>query len=142
MKLTKRQYFYAICGIIIICCIVINTYRQNQRREAMRIEAHYKSIYGVEKKEQLAALQSMYDGLVSDIKNYRKSNEWREKRMNELKELLDFPCYYHDIYWLDEFIEAQRKHRDDDKYQMIEIAERHAKTAEAKARSEKSVETK
>lgn len=58
--------------------------------------------------------------------------------MNELKELLDFPYYYHDIYWLDEFIEAQRKHRDDDKYQMIKIAERHAKATEAEARSEKS----
>lgn len=142
MKLTKRQYLYAICGIIVICCIAINTYRQNQRREAMRIEAHYKSIYRVEKKEQLAALQSMYDGLVSDIKNYRKSNEWRKKRMNELKELLEFPYYYHDIYWLDEFIDAQRKHRNDDKAQMIGIAERHAKAAEVEARSEKPVETK
>lgn len=142
MKLTKRQYLYAICGIIVICCIAINTYRQNQWREAMRIEAHYKSIYGVEKKEQLAALQSMYDGLVSDIKNYRKSNEWREERMNELKELLEFPYYYHDIYWLDEFIEAQRKHRADDKAQMIGIAERYAKAAEVEARSEKPVETK
>lgn len=142
MKLTKRQYLYASCGIIVICYTGINTYRQNQRREAMRIEAHYKSIYGVEKKEQLAALQSMYDGLVSDIKNYRKSNEWREERMNELKGLLEFPYYYHDIYWLDEFIEAQRKHREDDKAQMIGIVERHAKAAEAEARSEKSVETK
>ena len=68
MKLTKRQYLYAICGIIVICCIGINTYRQNQRREVMRIEAHYKSIYGVEKKEQLAALQSMYDELVTIAK--------------------------------------------------------------------------
>lgn len=142
MKLTKRQYLYVICGIIVICCIGINTYRQNQRREAMRIEARYKSIYGVEKKEQLAAIQSMYDELVSDIKNYRKSNEWREERMNELKELLEFPYYYHDIYWLDEFIEAQRKHREDDKAQMIGIAERRAKAAEAKARSEKSGEEK
>lgn len=84
----------------------------------------------------------MYDGLVSDIKNYRKSNEWREERMNELKELLEFPYYYHDIYWLDEFIEAQRKHREDDKAQMIGIAERHAKAAKAVARFEKSGEAK
>lgn len=142
MKLTKRQYLYAICGIIVIYCIGLNTYRQNQQREAMQIEAHYKFIYGVEKKDQLATLQSMYDGLVSDIKNYRKSNEWRKERMNEIKELLEFPYYYHDIYWLDEFIEAQRKHREDDIAQMIGIAERHAKAAEAKARSKKSAETR
>ena len=60
----------------------------------MRIESHYKSIYGVKKKEQLAALQSMYDGLVSDIKNYRKSNEWREERLKELCSLLGYRNYY------------------------------------------------
>lgn len=141
MKLTKRQYLYAICGIIVICCIGINTYRQNQRREVMRIEAHYKSIYGVEKKEQLAALQSMYDELVSDIKNYRKSNEWREERLKELCDLLGYRNYY-GCYWVDDFAEVQRKHRDEDKEEMINIAERHAKAAEAEARAEKSVKTK
>lgn len=137
MKLTKRQYLYVICGIIVICCIGINTYRQNQWREAMRIEAHYKSIYGVEKKEQLVALQSMYDELVGDIKNYRKSNEWREERLKELCSLLGYRNYY-GCYWVDDFAEVQRKHRDEDKEEMINIAERHAKAAEAEARSEKS----
>lgn len=141
MKLTKRQYLYAICGIIVICCIGINTYRQNQRREAMRIEAHYKSIYGVEKKKQLAALQSMYDELVSDIKNYRKSNEWREERLKELCDLLGYRNYY-GCYWVDDFAEVQRKHRDEDKEEMMHIAERHAKAAEAEAHSEKSAEEK
>lgn len=139
MKLTKRQYLYVICGIIVICCIGINTYRQNQRREAMRIEVHYKSIYGVEKNEQLATLQSMYDGLVSDINNYRKSDEWREERLKELCSLLGYRNY-HGCYWVDDFVEVQRKHRDEDKEEMINIAERHAKAAEAKARSEKSGE--
>lgn len=141
MKLTKRQYLYIICGIIVICCIGINTYRQNQRREAMRIEAHYKSIYEVEKKEQLAALQSMYDGLVIDIKNYRKSNEWREERLKGLCSLLGYRNYY-GCYWVDDFAEVQRKHRNEDKEEMINIAERHAKAAEARARSEKSGEAK
>ncbi len=141
MKLTKRQYLYAICGIIVICCIGINTCRQNQRREVMRIEAHYKSIYGVEKKEQLAALQSMYDELVSDIKNYRKSNEWRDERLKELCDLLGYRNYY-GCYWVDDFAEVQRKHRDEDKEEMINIAKRRAKEAETKARAEKSGEVK
>lgn len=135
MKLTKRQYLYAICGIIIIFCIGVNIYRQNRHREAMRIESHYKSIYGVEKKEQLAALQFVYDGLVNDIKDYRKSDEWREERLNELCSMLGYRNYY-GCYWLNDFAEIQRKHRNDDYEVMIDIAERHAKAAEDKARKE------
>lgn len=141
MKLTKRQYLYAICGVIIVCCIGVNIHRQNQQREAMRIEAHYKSIYGVEKKEQLVALQSMYDGLVNDIKDFRKNTEWREQRLKELCDLLGYRNYY-GCYWVDDFAEVQREHRDDDKYEMINIAEQRAKEAEAKARAEKSAERK
>ncbi len=135
MKLTKRQYLYAICGAIIICCIGVNVYRQHRLREAMRIESHYKSIYGVEKKEQLAALQFMYDGLVNDIKDFHKSDEWREERLNELCSMLGYRNYY-GCYWLNDFAELQRKHRNDDYEVMIDIAERHAKAAEVKARKE------
>ena len=141
MKLTKHQFLYVACGIVIACCIGINIHRQNRQNEAMQAEAHYKSIYGVERREQLAALQSIYDGLVSDIKDYRKSNEWREERLKELCSLLGYRNYY-GCYWIDDFAEAQRKHRDDDKEEMINIAEQHAKAAEAKARSEKSADNK
>lgn len=52
-----------------------------------------------------------------------------------------FASFYLDFnivrYWVDDFAEVQRKHQDEDKEEMINIAERHAKAAEAEARSEK-----
>ena len=137
MKLTKRKCLYIMCGVIIAICIGVNIHRQNVQHEAMQIEAHYKSIYGVEKKQQLAALQSMYEDLVYDIKDYRKSDEWREGRLKELCILLDFNYGYHGQHFvINDFAEINRKHRSEDMDILCEKAEQCAKTAEAKARAE------
>lgn len=137
MKLSKRKCLYIVCGVIIAICIGVNIHRQSVQREAMLIEAHYKSIYGVEKKQQLAALQSMYGDLVYDIKDYHKSDEWREGRLKELCMLLDFNYGYHGQHFMiNDFAEINRKHHSEDMDILREKAEQCAKAAETKARAE------
>ena len=133
MKLTKRKCLYTVCGIIIAFCIGVNIHRQNVQHEILKIEARYKSIYGVEKKQQLAALQSMYEDLVYDIKDYRKSDEWRAGRLKELCLLLDFNYDYHGQHFMiNDFAEINRKHRSED----MEILREKAEQCAAKARAE------
>lgn len=141
MKLTKRQFFYTICGVMVITCIAVNVNRQNKWMEFERIESYYKSVYGMERKQELTALKYMYDELVDEIKDYSKSDSWREERLEELCDLLGFNYGYHgQSFMIDDFHKYNSKYRDEDERIMIEIAEREAKAAEQKARDNRQFE--
>lgn len=141
MKLTKRKILYIACAAIVIVCISVNIYRQNQWHEKHRIESQYKSVYCTEYKSELAALQSMYSNIVSDINNRNKSTQWREERLEELCRLLGFYNGYHGEYFMiDDFREYNRKYQSEDNRIMVEIAERNAKAAEQKARDSRQYE--
>lgn len=135
MKLTKRKILYSVCAVIVACCVCVNLNRERKEREAMAIEARYKSIYETEKREALNSLKYRYEELVREITDRRKSYQWREERLDDLCALLGFKYGYHGQHFMiNDFAEINREHRAGDMRIMREAAELRAEEAERKAR--------